>query len=152
MSQSLSQLYVHLVFHIKENKIYIQKGDVARVCSYIAGILQQQGCPPIQINGISDHIHILCVLSKNIALAKLIQNIKVASSIWIKTLGAHYRNFAWQKGYAAFSVSASVRDKTISYILRQEEHHQKVSFKDELLRFLQEYNIEYDERYLWVED
>lgn len=148
MSQSLSKLYIHVVFHIKERRTYIRKEDANQLYSYIAEILKQHNSIPIQINGVHDHIHILCVLSKNIALAKLIQHIKAGSSGWIKTLHTHYRNFAWQTGYAAFSVSSSIHDKTVRYILNQEEHHKKLSFREELLKFLEEYNVQYDEKYL----
>ena len=81
-----------------------------------------------------DHIHIFCSLSKNVAAAKLIEDIKRHSSRWIKTLSEYYKNFAWQGGYG---------------IKNQRNHHQKVSFKDEYLLFLKQYNIDYDERYLW---
>ena len=106
---------------------------------------------PILINGTSDHIHILCVMSRNIALAKLIEEIKRHSSRWIKTRKSYYKQFAWQGGYSGFSVSQSLHDKTKGYIQNQEEHHKKMSFKEELIAFLKEYGIEYDERYLWTD-
>ncbi len=152
MSQSLSKLYIHIVFHIKGNDILIREKDFNQFHSYIAGILKGQESIPVQINGTNNHIHILCVMSKNIALATLVQQIKVHSSVWIKTLDEYYRSFAWQKGYAGFSVSPSVHNKTIQYILQQQEHHKTISFKDELLLFLKEYQVEYDERYLWLDD
>jgi len=96
-----------------------------------------------------DHIHILCVLSKNISLAKFVQEVKGISSHWIKNLASHYNSFEWQKGYAGFSVSPSVHDKTVEYIRNQQSHHTKLSFKEEYMMFLKEYGIQYDERYLW---
>ncbi len=89
------------------------------------------------------------MLSKNVALAKIIEEIKRHSSRWIKTKGNYYSQFAWQGGYGGFSVSPSLHDKTKRYIRNQEEHHRKRTFKDEYLMFLKEYGIEYDERYLW---
>jgi hypothetical protein len=90
-------------------------------------------------------------MSKNIALARLTEEIKRHSSRWIKTKGPYYNQFAWQGGYAGFSVSQSLHDKTKLYIQNQEEHHKKMTFKEELMAFLKEYGIEYDERYLWTD-
>jgi hypothetical protein len=88
-------------------------------------------------------------MSKNITLAKLTEEIKRHSSRWVKTLNQHYYDFAWQGGYAGFSVSQSLHDKTKNYIERQEEHHRKITFHEELIDFLKEYGIEYNEQYLW---
>lgn len=149
MSQSLSKLYVHIVFHIKNPLVSIRKEDKKELFAYIGSIIKDNGSIPILINGMSDHLHILCVMSKNIALAKLTEKIKRHSSRWIKTIGPYYQKFAWQGGYAGFSVSQSLHDKTKQYIENQESHHAKMTFKDELVVFLKEYGIEYDERYLW---
>lgn len=151
MSQSLSKLYVHLVFHIKFNSVPIRSEDENHLYAYIGSIIKDNQSMPILINGTKDHLHILCVQSKNIALAKLVEEIKRHSSRWIKTLGPYYRQFAWQGGYAGFSVSPSLYDRTKKYIANQEEHHKKATFKEELITFLKEYNIEYDEHYLWTD-
>lgn len=151
MSQSLSKLYVHLIFHIKDSLVPIKTEDKNDLYAYIGSIIKDNESIPILINGTGDHIHILCVMSKNIALAKLIEEIKRHSSRWIKTRQPYYRQFAWQGGYAGFSVSQSLHDKTKGYIQNQEEHHKKMSFKEELIAFLKEYGIEYDERYLWTD-
>jgi len=148
MAQSLSQLYVHIIFHIKGHTP-IRSEDAERVHTYIAGVIKNHGSIPIQINGMPDHIHILCILSKNIALAKFVQEIKGVSSHWIKSIAPYYNQFEWQKGYGGFSVSPSVHDKTVQYIRNQAVHHARISFKEEYLMFLKEYGIEYDERYLW---
>ncbi len=151
MSQSLSKLYIHLVFHIKTKLVPIRQEDRNSLYAYIATIIKNNESIPIIINGTADHIHILCVMSKNIALAKFTEEIKRHSSRWIKTKGLHYQNFAWQGGYAAFSVSQSLHNKTKTYIQNQEKHHNKMSFQEELIVFLKEYQIEYDERYLWTD-
>jgi len=151
MSQSLSKLYVHLIFHIKDSLVPIINEDKIDLYAYIGSIIKDNSSIPIIINGTSDHVHILCVISKNIALAKLIEEIKRHSSRWIKTRGSHYKQFAWQGGYAGFSVSQSLHDKTKFYIRNQEQHHKKMTFKEELIAFLKEYGIEYDERYLWTD-
>ncbi len=151
MSQSLSKLYIHLVFHIKNPLVFIRREDKDILYAYIGSIIKDNSSIPVIINGTGDHIHILCVMSKNISLATLTEEIKRHSSRWIKTLGDHYRQFAWQGGYAGFSVSQSLHNKTVLYIQNQEEHHKKMTFQEELIMFLKEYGIEYDERYLWTD-
>lgn len=105
MSQSLSKLYIHLVFHVKNSLVLIRREHKDILYAYIGSIIKDNGSIPVIINGTGDHIHILCVLSKNISLAALMEEIKRHSSRWIKTLGDQYRQFAWQGGYAGFSVS-----------------------------------------------
>ncbi|PTN10408.1 transposase [Mangrovibacterium marinum] len=151
MSQSLSKLYVHLIFHIKRDEVKIMEEDCNELYAYVGAIIKDNESIPLSINGTNDHVHILCIMSKNIALAKLVEEIKRHSSRWIKEKGSHYKQFAWQGGYAGFSVSQSVHNKTKKYIENQREHHKTISFKEELLAFLKEYGIDYDERYLWTD-
>jgi REP element-mobilizing transposase RayT len=149
MAQSLSKLYIHLIFHIKISSVLIKDVHKKELYAYMGAIIKDNDSIPILINGTNDHIHILCVLSKNISMAKLVEEIKRHSSRWIKTVDNYYSKFAWQGGYAGFSVSQSIHDKTKKYISQQEEHHKKVSFKEELLAFLNEYGVDYNEEYLW---
>lgn len=150
MAQSLSKLHVHIVFHTKNNLFKIHKSDRPELFAYMGTIIKDNESTPIIINGVEDHVHILCIMSKNIALAKLVEEIKRHSSRWIKTLDPRYKNFAWQGGYAGFSVSPSVVEKTKKYIANQEAHHKRSSFKDEYLEFLNEHNVDFDERYIWT--
>jgi len=149
MSQSLSKLFVHIVFHTKKSHVLIRNEDKARLYAYVGSVIKDRGSVPVSINGVHNHIHILCIMSKNINLALLTEEIKRHSSRWIKTLDPYYSNFAWQGGYAGFSVSPSVVGKTKRYIENQEEHHKKKTFEEEIILFLKEYEIEYDERYLF---
>lgn len=151
MSQSLSKLYIHATFHIKYTSVTIRKQDFEHLYAYIGSVLKSLGCTPIQIGGVENHIHILCTLSKNIALSKLMEDVKRHSSRWIKTLDPYYETFAWQGGYGCFSVSQSRVEKTIKYIATQEEHHRVKDFKTEYLAFLKEYGVEYDETYLFTD-
>ena len=151
MAQSLSKLYVHLIFHIQNQSERIHQHDKAGLYAYMGSIIKDNGSIPIIINGTEDHVHILCVMSKNMALAKLVEEIKRHSSRWIKTLNPGYRTFGWQGGYAGFSVSQSLHDRTRNYIANQEEHHKKITFKDELMAFLKEYGVAYNEEYLWTD-
>lgn len=150
MSQSLSQLYVHIIFHTKYNQSLIRPEVEKELYAYIGGVIKENGFVPIKINGTEDHIHILATMSKNIALAKFVEEIKRNSSRWIKTKGLEYQDFAWQGGYAGYSVSQSVVERVKKYIENQKEHHKKVSFKDEYVQFLAEYKIDFDENYLWT--
>jgi len=151
MAQSLSKLYIHIIFHIKNTSTPIRKEDKECLFAYIGSIIKDNGSSPILINGTCDHLHILCVMSKNIALSKLTEEIKRHSSRWIKTRGKHYNHFGWQGGYAGFSVSNSLLDKTILYIKNQEKHHIKMNFKDELTTILQKNEVDFNEKYLWTD-
>ncbi|MCK5853424.1 transposase [bacterium] len=149
MAQSLSKLYIHIVFHIKNTSVEIRKDDRQELYTYIGAVIKDNDSIPVLINGIGDHVHILCVMSKNIALAKFAEEIKRHSSRWIKTKDPYYGTFAWQQGYGGFSVSPSLHDKTKKYIKNQEIHHKKMSFKDEYLLFLKEYGVDFNTEYLW---
>ncbi len=106
-------------------------------------------CHTLKVGGYTDHIHILCMLSKKIALVKLLEDVKKSSSKWIKTKGLQYRNFYWQDGYGAFSVSPNQVDNVKNYIANQHEHHRRKSYQEEYRAFLKKYDVDYDERYVW---
>ncbi|WP_018622351.1 IS200/IS605 family transposase [Spirosoma luteum] len=149
MGQSLVQNYIHLVFSTKHRQPFIQPPVEQELHSYLGGICNKLECQPIKVGGYIDHIHILCKLSKKIALMKLVEEVKSHSSKWIMTKGEDYHNFYWQDGYGAFSVNPSQVDTVIAYIINQHEHHSKKSFQDEYRAFLKKYTVEYDERYVW---
>ena len=148
MSQSLSKIYVHIVFSTKGRADMIPQPILHDVHSYIAGILMNENCPPISIGGTQNHIHILCILDKNKSASTLVGNIKSNSSKWIHETNTGCRLFDWQDGYSIFSVSQSQLKKTTQYIENQESHHHTESFKEEIIKFLKAYEIDYDERYL----
>lgn len=150
MSQSLSKLYVHLIFHVKNNIGLIRAEDEKELYAYMGGVIKSSSSIPVNINGTEDHVHVLCIMSKNISLSDLMEDIKKNSSRWIKTKGTHYQNFAWQGGYAGFSVSQSKVDVVSRYIDNQKEHHKHQTFREEYIQFLKEYGIEYNEDYLWT--
>jgi len=106
-------------------------------------------CYPIKIGGYTDHVHILSAISKKITVMKLLQEVKRSSSKWIKTKGEQFANFHWQDGYGAFSVNPAEIGVVSKYIERQAEHHKKVTFQDEYREYLKEYEVNYDERYVW---
>ena len=149
MPQSLSKLYVHIVFHIKNNDVIIRPEDEKELYAYIGGIIKANEAFPIKINGTENHLHILTTMSKNLSLAKFVEEIKRNSSRWIKNKGSHYQFFRWQGGYAGYSVSQSKVSVVEKYIDQQKEHHKTITFQDEYVKFLREYNINFDEKHLW---
>lgn len=150
MGQSLVQNYLHIVFSTKYRKPLINESIEEELHSYLGGICNKLECQVIIVGGYTDHIHILCKLSKKIALMKLVEELKSHSSKWIKTKGENYQNFYWQDGYGAFSVNPSEVDVVIKYIANQKEHHRKKIFQDEYRAFLKKYAVEFDERYVWI--
>ena len=148
MANTFTKLNVHIVFHVKRTGITIRKEDLGKVFAYIGGIIQNIGGYPITVGGITNHIHILATMPKTMSVSEFVQKIKANSSKWIKTIDEYYETFAWQVGYGAFCVSPSLLKKTIRYIEPQEQHHHKVSVRDEFIQFLEENGIEFDERYL----
>lgn len=149
MAQSLSKIYIHLVFHIKNISVKIRDENKKDLFAYMGSVIKDNESIPIMINGTNDHVHLLFVLSKNKALSKIVEEIKRHSSRWIKTKSANYKNFGWQAGYAAFYVSQSLHEKTKSYILNQEKRHKKMTYNEELILFLKEYGIDFKEDYLF---
>ncbi len=150
MGQSLSQLYVHLIFGTKGRYPYIKESMEKRVYEYLAATLKTYESPALIINGVPEHIHILFRLSKNHALAKVVEELKKQSSKWMKELDAANSGFSWQIGYAAFSVSSSGVNTVTNYIKNQKEHHSKKTFHDEIKEFMKKYDlIEFDENYFW---
>jgi REP element-mobilizing transposase RayT len=149
MGQSLVKNYLHIVFSTKHRQPLILPLYEPELHGYLGGICNNLECQPLKIGGYTDHIHILCTLSKKIALIKLVEELKSHSSRWIKTLDPSLSNFYWQDGYGAFSVNPSETGRVINYIANQHEHHSKKSFQDEYRAILKKYDMEYDERYVW---
>ena len=149
MGQSLVQNYIHIVFSTKHREALIYPPVEAELHSYLGGTCNELDCQVLKVGGYTNHIHILCMLSKKIALMKLMELVKSHSSKWIKSKGDSYANFYWQDGYGAFSVNPTEVDIVIDYIANQHEHHHKKSFEDEYRAFLHKYKVEYDEQYVW---
>ncbi len=149
MGQSLVKNYVHITFSTKHRVPIILDSIEVELYAYINGICKNLECYLVKIGGCKDHIHILCLLSKKIALMKLLEEVKAHSSRWIKTKDDAFRKFYWQNGYGAFSVNPSEIDRVITYIENQKGHHKQKTFQEEYRVFLKKYNVEYDERYIW---
>lgn len=149
MSQSLAQIYVHVIFSTKERYPFIAESVESELFAYLGDTIKRCEGVPFLVNGTADHVHVLSSLPRTISVSKYVEEMKRNSSRWIKTKSGLYEKFAWQNGYGAFSVSSSQKNAVTSYIAGQKEHHRTVTFKEEFVAFLEKYNIEYDERYLW---
>ena len=149
MPQSLVKNYIHIVFSTKHRVDFIDEKIEVELFKYIASICKDFESPALQIGGTDNHIHILCLLSRKIALMKLVQEIKAHSSKWIKTKGEKYKAFYWQDGYGGFSVSRRNLFAMKNYIINQRMHHETVTFKSEFLDILEKHEMEYYEKYLW---
>ncbi len=150
MPQSLARVVLHVVFSTKNRAPFLQDTEIrTQLWAYMAGVLQHIGCEPILINGVADHVHILCNLSRTVTIAKLIEEVKTEPSKWIKKQDTKYEDFHWQSGYSAYSVSQSNVEPVRRYIADQEERHRKVSFQDEVRALSRKHGITIDERYVW---
>ena len=148
MSQSFTNLLYHLIFSTKNRKPWITQLYRPRLYAYIGGIIYGASGSPLGINGVADHVHVLARLGPTQALADVIRDLKSNATGWLHEIFPELHEFSWQRGYAAFSVSHSQVNKVRNYITHQEEHHQKVSFRDEFERFLIANDIKCDPRYL----
>ena len=149
MGQSLIKNYIHITFSTKNRNNLITEDIEEELYNYIGGICKNLKCNPLKIGGYKNHVHILCLLHKNVALSNLIEKIKSHSSKWIKTKGDKFKIFYWQNGYGSFSVNPREVNKVVDYIKNQKEHHRTKGFQEEFLLFLKNYEIEFDEKYIW---
>jgi putative transposase len=150
MPQSLSAVYLHLVFSTKERRPFLRDKTVRdSLHAYLGGVSKTLECPPLIVGGVEDHVHLLCRLSRTITQAEWVKELKRVSNGWLKDHGRDYADFEWQGGYADFSVSQSNLEPVKQYIAGQAEHHRKTSFQDELRALLRKHEIEFDERYVW---
>lgn len=146
------QILYHIVFRTKYNLQALGSQHSKELYKYIWGIIKNKNCKLFQINGMEDHIHILSDLHPSIALADYIKDIKVSSSKWLKTNENFSKFQGWAKGYCALTYSNKEKEKLINYIKGQQEHHKKESFRDEIMRFFKEHNIEDKDGWFWHND
>ena len=149
MPQSLSQIYVHLIFSTKGHHPWITPSIQDRLFPYLANALNANDCAAIKVGGYVDHVHLLFRLSTNKVPSKVIGDIKSQSTKWLKAEFGELQTFSWQAGYGQFSVSPPRIDAVSAYIAGQAEHHKTVNFKEEFRRFLDKQGVEYDEGFVW---
>ena len=150
MPQSLSAVYLHLVFSTKERRPFLRDKTVRDALhAYMGGVSKTLDCPPLIVGGVEDHVHLLCRFARTITQGEWVKELKRITNGWLKEHGRDYADFEWQGGYADFSVSQSNLEQVKKYIASQEEHHRKTTFQDEFRMLLRKHEIEFDERYVW---
>jgi len=154
MAGTYSQIYIQYVFAVKGRQNLLRKAWQKEVFKYISGIIKAKGQKSIIVNGVTDHVHVFVGLKPSMNISDLVRDIKNNSSKFINEQGWIRGKFSWQEGYGAFSYAHSQIDNVYQYILNQEEHHRKKTFKEEYLEFLQKFEVEYDEKYLfdWLDE
>ncbi|MBA3704546.1 MAG: IS200/IS605 family transposase [Bacteroidetes bacterium] len=153
MSNTYSQIYIQVIFAVKGKQNLIAKQNREELHKYITGIVQNREQKMLSIFCMPDHTHLLIGLKPSISISDLVRDIKAGSSKFINDKQWIQGKFNWQEGFGAFSYSRSQLDTVIKYILQQEEHHKKLTFKEEYIDFLNKFAIEYDDKYLfdWIE-
>ena len=150
MPQSLARVLIHTVFSTQGREPVFQDASFrAEMHAYLGGCAKGLDCLPIQIGGVSDHVHLLTTLSRTLAIAEFVKEIKRVSTNWIHERGGLYHQFHWQAGYGCFSVSESKAEAVVRYIASQEEHHRKITFQDEYRELLRRHGQAWDEAYVW---
>ena len=149
MANKFTQLYVHIVFSVKGRKNTLLPESKESLHKYITAIVQKRNVKMMAINSTSDHIHIFLSIRPDTAISEIVRDIKHSSSNFINEKKWTIERFQWQDGYGAFSYSHSQISSVVKYILNQEEHHRKKTFKEEYIELLKLFNINYDEKYLF---
>ena len=153
MANTDTQIYIQIVFAVKGRQHLIPKENREELHKFISGIVSNRGQKLFSIFAMPDHVHILVSLSPSISISDLVRDIKAGSSKFINDKNWINGKFSWQEGYGAFSYSHSQIENVYNYILNQEQHHHKKSFKEEYLEFLKKFQIEFKEKFLfeWIE-
>ena len=149
---SFTSLNYHVVFSTKYRKPVIIEAIRERLYEYIGGIIRAKEGTQIEIGGVADHIHILAGCSPKMAVSDWVRDLKANSARWMNELPERHVRFEWQKGYGAFTVSASQVAVVRNYIQRQPVHHQRQTFRDEFVELLKRHNIEFDPEYVFEEE
>lgn len=149
MAGKYLSLLVHFTWSTAGREPWIEAAMREDLYSFIGGIMKNQNSKLIAAGGMFDHIHLYTSMPSTISIADFVNVVKSNSSRWVHESSSRLRNFAWQEGYGAFSVSKSEEGKVVRYIKNQEDHHRKRSFKEELVGLLEKHGIEYDKRYIW---
>ncbi len=149
MANTYTQFYVHLVFSPNNRQALIQRSWKDKLEKYITGIVQKNGHKMLAVSCMPDHVHIFIGYNVNQLIPDLVEHIKTSTNAWIKDENLSKFKFAWQRGYGAFSHSRSQLDTVVQYILNQEEHHRKRSFREEYLEILRKNDVKFQDEYLF---
>jgi putative transposase len=151
MANTYHQIHIQSIFAVKKRTGLIQKEWKDELYKYITGVIQKYDHKLLTINGMPDHVHIFFGMRPTQSLSDLIQDVKGGSSKWINEKKFIKAKFEWQEGFGAFSYSKSQASRVIAYIQNQETHHRKITFLDEYKKFLEKFEVDYDERYIFKE-
>lgn len=151
MANTYTQIHIHFVFAVKFRQAIIHNDWKEELYKYIAGIITNNNHKLLAINGVSDHIHVLIGIRPAQSISDLMKNIKQDSSKWINAKKFLKIHFEWQEGYGAFSYSKSQLNAVANYIQNQELHHKKKTFREEYIDFLEKFEIDYDEKFIFKE-
>jgi len=149
MPGMFSQIYIQIVFAVRGRQNFIKASFEEEVYKYISGIISEKEQKSLAVNGMPDHVHLLVGLKPSMRISDLVRDIKNNSTNFINKHDWLQNTFSWQEGYGAFSYSQSQFGRVIDYIKNQKQHHQKRTFKQEYLSFLKNYNIAFEEKYLF---
>jgi len=149
MANTYTQIHIQAIFAVQNKQALIHKEWEVELYKYITAIVQNEGHKLLQINGVSDHVHIFFGFRPTQALSDLMKKVKGESSKWINQKKLTSFQFSWQQGYGAFSYSKSQVPSVVKYIQNQKEHHRKKTFMEEYRAFLDAFEVEYNERYLF---
>jgi len=149
MPQSLANVLIHIVFSTKDRSPQI--GDFVRddLHAFLAGTVRAANCQCLRVGGVADHVHLAIRLHRVVSVAALVEDVKTASSKWLKPRHENLRAFAWQRGYAALSFGPGEIQSILEYIAEQEQHHRRDSFQAEYRALLEASGVPFDERYIW---
>lgn len=150
MAQSYTNLIYHIVFSTKNREPLITNETQPRLYEYLGGIIRNKGGILLEIGGMNDHLHVLAKLRPDNSLSNILRDLKANSTGWMHKIFPETKDFSWQNGYGAFTVSASQIEKVRNYIANQETHHAKISFKEEFIKLLRANEIEFDEKFLFA--
>ncbi len=150
MASTLTKILLHITFSTKDRANLIPAEFESELYAYIGGVCRNNGSVLLAAGGVGDHIHLFVNLGKTMALSDLMLNIKRDSSRWLKERFPVMQGFAWQEGYFAFSIGESMVARLRAYIADQKNHHQRVSFQEEVIEFPNSYGVEYDEAHVWT--
>jgi len=151
MANTYHQIYLQTVFAVKYRRALIHKSWKEKLFGIIGNLINEADCKTIIVNGVEDHVHCFIGLKPVVSVSELMKTVKAKSSKYVNDHNLTESRFEWQEGYGVFSYGQSQVDQVYQYILNQEEHHKKQTFRDEYLEFLKSFKIEYDERYIFQE-
>jgi len=147
MPQSLSAVYIHLVFSTKERRPFLRDASLREsLHGYLGSVSKQLECPPLIVGGVEDHVHLLCRFARTITQSEWVKELERVSNQWLKEQRGDLSDFQWQGGYADFGVSQSNLEKVTHYVINQAEHHKRMTFQEELRALLRKHSLEWDER------